>query len=878
MKANMKHMAFVLVAMIMSVSVALAGCTPPGVDDDAVLESISINEGYKADYTVGDTFEVDQMTITAKYDTKATETLNLTSEGVSYTPNPFTLDTVGTKTLTVSYTKNGVTKSDTAEITVHEALSEDEDIVIVSFAAPTTYSKYMADYKETAEVDHTSSETRDYFMQGGGTYKVGNINGFVFKPVATALNPENPRDRIPVENAKTTFELFVANKDGTFPQTAEPNPSQYVNTKEGEAQRNIYYFTEKAVDMTFRLVIKLDGEEYDTEDLAAAGDDVITAEVKVVEGYNVYNQIGLSVLDNLNVKHWNELKTAAGTLPWDEKPLVEYNVLKEGEKFNYIPQVVLHANITIDPDQLPDNYFWDKDRTNVEQGYKTVLGYVSSLENLTYNGKTYAELLNGSLRDYEPTGGWNNFNSASNGDLAEDYSANSVNMQKALYNVAGTNIQGNCMQLSYKPGEKHNLFTIYDSEPDAAGTMADASPLSHWSLIKYMDEQVVAKAYPNLLTSAEGEEFAVSFDVTPTVENLRIKGNMPRLEKTDGMPAHLMAFNTCVDELTLKNTIISQVFVATTGDSHHDSDFIHAADGANIIIDNSKIVDIYSNMFYVWRATATVKNSVLQEAGGPLFLLVDGNRNGSTNDEKGSHLIVDDASTLENFAIGTEPWYVLNNAQALFNGIKGLIRNIAHGFGREFVVEETRNGVKFELVNIIAAVICDPGKLMENCSNDMIYPSGTISRGDKDAFVMNPAFDTGNDPFLTPVAAGLYSSEAPMFFSGLAQAAFVNGALPNLSELYPGMGAPNLSGIPMVGKGFNVTSGKVIGFSYNPVEVVTSWAEAVGMVTDWTFVTMRASASMKADPNMGSMIPPSFITPRFGVLLGSSTAYTAPQA
>lgn len=114
--------------------------------------------------------------------------------------------------------------------------------------------------------------------------------------------------------------------------------------------------------------------------------------LEVVDGYNVYNQIGLSVFDNLNVKHWAAIKKAAGTIHWDSKPLTEYNIIKEGDGNAPVANVVLHSNITIDPDDLPDSYF----RKATDDGYSTVNNILQTGAKIPDSVKNYLE---GPLKD-----------------------------------------------------------------------------------------------------------------------------------------------------------------------------------------------------------------------------------------------------------------------------------------------------------------------------------------------------------------------------------------------------------------------------------------------------------------------------------------------
>lgn len=78
-----------------------------------VLTGISITtQPNKTTYAVGDSFDSTGMVVTATYDTGNTK------EVTGFTFSPQTFSSAGTKTVTISYTENGVTKTTTLSVTV----------------------------------------------------------------------------------------------------------------------------------------------------------------------------------------------------------------------------------------------------------------------------------------------------------------------------------------------------------------------------------------------------------------------------------------------------------------------------------------------------------------------------------------------------------------------------------------------------------------------------------------------------------------------------------------------------------------------------------------------------------------------------------------
>lgn len=82
--------------------------------DPVVLDSITLSGTYPTTFEVGDTFSYEGLVVTAHYS-------DLTSAAVTgFTVSSPDMSTAGTKTITVSYTEGGVTKTATYQITVSE--------------------------------------------------------------------------------------------------------------------------------------------------------------------------------------------------------------------------------------------------------------------------------------------------------------------------------------------------------------------------------------------------------------------------------------------------------------------------------------------------------------------------------------------------------------------------------------------------------------------------------------------------------------------------------------------------------------------------------------------------------------------------------------
>jgi hypothetical protein len=112
-----------------------------------VLTGISITtQPTKTTYAVGGSFDSTGMVVTATYDTGATK------EVTGFTLSPRTFSSAGTKTVTISYTENGVTKTATLSVTV---------IQVGNFATST-----WADIKAAVQAGISGLDLSEYWAVG----------------------------------------------------------------------------------------------------------------------------------------------------------------------------------------------------------------------------------------------------------------------------------------------------------------------------------------------------------------------------------------------------------------------------------------------------------------------------------------------------------------------------------------------------------------------------------------------------------------------------------------------------------------------------------------------------------------------------------------
>lgn len=156
-------------------------CTAP---DPCTLTSISLNtSGVKTAFTTGEVFTSEGLVVTANYSNCSSKTV--TPTGVS-TPD---MSSIGSKTVTVTYTENTVTKSTTYNITVSAPTTyairffdgatqlKAESLIMGATATPPTVDdcdeyEFIGWYTSTLDTDNTTSHTwvTDFSVSGAQDY------------------------------------------------------------------------------------------------------------------------------------------------------------------------------------------------------------------------------------------------------------------------------------------------------------------------------------------------------------------------------------------------------------------------------------------------------------------------------------------------------------------------------------------------------------------------------------------------------------------------------------------------------------------------------------------------------------------------------------
>ena len=303
----MKKRISVLIAIVLVIAVALpvlASCETP----NKTVSSISVVSP-KTEYKVDEAIDYDSLKIEVKYDDGTTEIKTVKELKASVTKADLS------KSGNTSYTVIYGGKSATVNIKVTAEVVEPTKVQLQTFVEPSFYTEYTTKSADRGDKE----ETRSDFRITEQTYEVGNANKFIFRPSATGLDIEAQKT-VTISNVKTTAKVYSKDaQNGTYTEVAADALADFVTIED-----NTYLFSEQAAGKYIKLEITLDSEEYDV-DLMEEELRTITVEFVVVDGgYNVYNQLGLSVMCDLQKQAWSQLWGATATYNADTQGKEQY--------------------------------------------------------------------------------------------------------------------------------------------------------------------------------------------------------------------------------------------------------------------------------------------------------------------------------------------------------------------------------------------------------------------------------------------------------------------------------------------------------------------------------------------------------------------------
>ena len=318
----MKKRIPIILLLLSLILVSLTHC----IGDRAVKELI-INDGLKLEYELGEMPDFSAVTATVVYNDDTTEV-------VGYEELVFgELDTSipGTKTLTISYDDFVAYKT----VTVNGAGYDPSQLSIVKVSLPSSLADFEA--------------SKSGFTNKSHGYVVGDDNSFYLTLKILAISS----DKIPQVVSSYVSESQVYLEGSAKPLEGD-ELELFVSIDE---EKNAFDFTEVAIGKTFTISTR-------PRDIA---EDKISAFTKsftvtVVDGYNIYQAYELNYITNTN---------DSGPFPFidseetrNQSQIVDDFLLNEknSTRPDALTAIVIHNHLTIEPTDIPKEYFLDKSR------------------------------------------------------------------------------------------------------------------------------------------------------------------------------------------------------------------------------------------------------------------------------------------------------------------------------------------------------------------------------------------------------------------------------------------------------------------------------------------------------------------------------------
>ena len=319
--------------MCLGCGIALAAC------GKVTLKSITIDSGLNRSVLVGEELDTSNVVATVKWSDGKTATI--TSADLEFSE----IDTTkpGTKELTITYTKEDYTF--VVKIKVGATDAEVESIIRME-------SKLLTQYN--ANVGVSQAEKTGFKDDEDKTAKriyVGDDNAFNFRIAATGIDSEG--EDIELASLQTTVTVKLVEGETKTTLTGDAL-KQYVSVNPTNA---VLDFTEDAIGHVFEVTV---------DAVKKGGYPVkpFTATLTVVDGFNVYDALDLSVYDNKyeHLSAENKANTARnhyGYVALHAQVMAKYGMT--AEEIAGIKAMILQNNITLHRADVPAEFFWQQE-------------------------------------------------------------------------------------------------------------------------------------------------------------------------------------------------------------------------------------------------------------------------------------------------------------------------------------------------------------------------------------------------------------------------------------------------------------------------------------------------------------------------------------
>ncbi len=311
------------------------------------VESIAIKKGtFTYAYAKGDQVDVSGLKIIATYKDGSKKEISGSDINVS----AFNTDTVGNQSVAIEY--GGVTINVTVQVL--NTIEESYDIYGVEQATAlvTRKAKIIDAQGEEAYIDGGQS------AYDSNPYIVGDDNPFIYRPNVTALHPET-EEYVSLSRYQVDTEVYIKETNG-YRLLTGTELKTYVTI---DTLADSYDFTEAAIGKYFKITSV-------PTNLAASKKESKkqSIEFKVVDGLNVHNASELGYVNTYYAANWStgEFENGSNTTQDVWKAYYARNgvTCPKYKTDDYMKGIVLHNNLSITPNDIPEEYIENIDGTD----------------------------------------------------------------------------------------------------------------------------------------------------------------------------------------------------------------------------------------------------------------------------------------------------------------------------------------------------------------------------------------------------------------------------------------------------------------------------------------------------------------------------------
>lgn len=685
--------------MVLSLTFAFVAC-----DSELDVTKIELMNGsFKAEYTVGATVSLSSAKIKVTFSDGTHKEVALTADMLNKA-----IDTSAAGETTYTITYNGVA----AEFTIK--VVNPKEYEIETFELPA----YITNALKVAATEGTEDAN---FKVANRMYEVGNANAFLVNCIATGYNLND--DEVTIDHVKTTYTMEISDTaDGTYTAVQSADLNNYVTVEDGYK----YFFTENAAGKFVKLTIKLDPDAYIIKSSVI---DERTLYFKVVDnGYNVYDQDGLSVMnDNTRPKLWADIWGCTVDKDGNLQPTDNALILDADKNALYtyvgnIDWVILHGNITINADKLPADFFWSKDSAATgfaDSATITIAEKYNTAKNAqnAHSDLIGEEQLEGTLIDGDGYGVYYSIAVNNTDD----------NNNKGLYSTTKVSVSGNYNAITVDKNRTESGRLLKVLVNKETGDKTDAyMQMSQWYLFKMFNQK-----------SANGTWSDPSDDITFELKNVALTGNGGKTEAVG--PQGICMVNTFAREATIDNVVANGFYSNVAMDNYYPN----SEKTQKVIITDSKMYDTYNAMALTWRGAIDIKNSMLKDAGGPLVLIMDGDTRDENPTAAKPIVTVDEDTKLEAMAMGNESWYTQldSSVPAMFALIKDFDMMFQVMCGKSFIHNKTVGTEVNGYLNVLSLLIPEAGSALNIPDVTIENEDGTKTFIDKSHYKISGKFE-----------------------------------------------------------------------------------------------------------------------------------------